>query len=820
MRAARPSRLPGAKRTDLCTRLAGLLMTLAEFEFECRRYSASVAAAARLLDLGAKRATFPLWRRAKDITSRSLGAQREIKRLGRAFFRRARASAAERSQAARDLARRAREEEASRLAEARRPVQEQRRMRRRRRIAARREAAGALRAEAAAARERRREKSREKAREFAKAAARRRADREAASAAGGESAAGLSADMEAVRRALEESDRECRRQAERIAAMRKDLEEKARVEEEERRAAVKIARRANALKRRRMRAQRERERAEERERERVQLQEALAEERARRRREEEERAAEEEEERAFAVAERKAREDAESATPVCIFCGRTKQSAEEACARCFAGERDVGGGLDEGLDEASDALWDFDSGGVEGIDGFGGLVEIADAVGADDAEDGFGLFDGEEILGAAIPDEWCCPLTLECFRDPVRMVEDGQVYERSAILLWFERGNTTSPMTNVDVGSRPTLLEESELRGAIDRAIEEAMEELAGGEEEEEEGEGRGNWRRRMGREDSGSEAETPAPDARSPVSILVRNSDDAVAVCWSRAIQDGGEDDDKAVPSNAPCRSRLARVAVHSEFRWIVLCVSSGRFAAGVFRRGTLVDHKTISRYTTRRKQGGAQANNDQHGGGKAKSAGATLRRYNELEFHKDVQSLLASERWKDHLEEADRIWVCCAGKASGRVLWEAPQGHGGGRRRIIRRRGIVPAVRSRRATRGWQKCPFRRQGRRWRRPRGYAGARQPASSCRRRSARRLSAAAEVVVVVGWCRPRRCTRRSGGGFQERNSPARHGCQKRGGEEGAQRRVRGGASVGDQRRAGVGRPGGADGQAEPRPRDR
>jgi len=47
---------------------------------------------------------------------------------------------------------------------------------------------------------------------------------------------------------------------------------------------------------------------------------------------------------------------------------------------------------------------------------------------------------------AALP-EWLCPIPQEVMRDPVITV-DGHTYERVSIQEWFDRGNTTSPLTN------------------------------------------------------------------------------------------------------------------------------------------------------------------------------------------------------------------------------------------------------------------------------------------------------------------------------------------------------------------------------------
>jgi hypothetical protein len=81
---------------------------------------------------------------------------------------------------------------------------------------------------------------------------------------------------------------------------------------------------------------------------------------------------------------------------------------------------------------------------------------------------------------------------------------------------------------------------------------------------------------------------------------------------------------------------------------------------------------HKTFHRYTTRRKQGGSQALHD-GANGKAKSAGAQLRRYGEQALRADVQGLLAA--WADALQACERVWVR-ASWASRRVFMEEDGG------------------------------------------------------------------------------------------------------------------------------------------------
>jgi hypothetical protein len=58
-----------------------------------------------------------------------------------------------------------------------------------------------------------------------------------------------------------------------------------------------------------------------------------------------------------------------------------------------------------------------------------------------------------------------CPISQDIMNDPV-ICSDGQTYERSAIQPWFDRGNNTSPITNVPLASR-NLIPNIALRQAI-----------------------------------------------------------------------------------------------------------------------------------------------------------------------------------------------------------------------------------------------------------------------------------------------------------------------------------------------------------------
>ncbi|NWH20773.1 ANKZ1 protein, partial [Grus americana] len=79
----------------------------------------------------------------------------------------------------------------------------------------------------------------------------------------------------------------------------------------------------------------------------------------------------------------------------------------------------------------------------------------------------------------------------------------------------------------------------------------------------------------------------------------------------------------------------------------WVVLMMGGGHFAGATFHR-----------YTVRARRGTAQGLRDAQTPGSApRSAGASLRRYNEAALFKDIQDLLAA--WAQHLNEAQRIFL-----------------------------------------------------------------------------------------------------------------------------------------------------------------
>ncbi|CAG9320651.1 unnamed protein product [Blepharisma stoltei] len=67
-----------------------------------------------------------------------------------------------------------------------------------------------------------------------------------------------------------------------------------------------------------------------------------------------------------------------------------------------------------------------------------------------------------------VPEDFLCPITLAIMEDPV-VASDGFTYERIAILLWFERSNT-SPMTREDFKNKE-VIENRRLRSMISQYL-------------------------------------------------------------------------------------------------------------------------------------------------------------------------------------------------------------------------------------------------------------------------------------------------------------------------------------------------------------
>ncbi|GAB6026769.1 hypothetical protein CHUAL_013268 [Chamberlinius hualienensis] len=101
---------------------------------------------------------------------------------------------------------------------------------------------------------------------------------------------------------------------------------------------------------------------------------------------------------------------------------------------------------------------------------------------------------------------------------------------------------------------------------------------------------------------------------------------------------------------------------------QWAVIILSAGHFAAAILNRYNILEHKTFHRYVTRRKQGTSQSSYDQHSGHHAKSAGAALRRQQELALIEDISSLL--QKWQPLMEKCSHIFYRACG-GSRRILF-----------------------------------------------------------------------------------------------------------------------------------------------------
>ncbi|PHH71919.1 hypothetical protein CDD82_6272 [Ophiocordyceps australis] len=99
-----------------------------------------------------------------------------------------------------------------------------------------------------------------------------------------------------------------------------------------------------------------------------------------------------------------------------------------------------------------------------------------------------------------------------------------------------------------------------------------------------------------------------------------------------------------------------------------VSLAPRMGKGPTAMNREAIVLAHKTFHRYTTRRKQGGAQSSNDSSKGN-AHSAGSSLRRYNEQALVVDVRTLL--QDWKALLDSSELLFVRATGSTNRRTLF-----------------------------------------------------------------------------------------------------------------------------------------------------
>ncbi|KAL9026462.1 MAG: hypothetical protein Q9196_004871, partial [Gyalolechia fulgens] len=145
-----------------------------------------------------------------------------------------------------------------------------------------------------------------------------------------------------------------------------------------------------------------------------------------------------------------------------------------------------------------------------------------------------------------------------------------------------------------------------------------------------------------------------------------------------------------KPIPSKAPAdASNGVPLPLAMTSPQIFLCMVGGGHFAGMIvslapklgknstgaeeRQAMVIAHKTFHRYTTRRKQGGAQSSNDSAKGA-AHSAGASIRRYNEAALESEIRALLTE--WKALIDKSQLIFVRATGSSNRRTLFGPYEG------------------------------------------------------------------------------------------------------------------------------------------------
>ncbi|XP_052648515.1 ankyrin repeat and zinc finger domain-containing protein 1 isoform X1 [Harpia harpyja] len=159
---------------------------------------------------------------------------------------------------------------------------------------------------------------------------------------------------------------------------------------------------------------------------------------------------------------------------------------------------------------------------------------------------------------------------------------------------------------------------------------------------------------------DASSESELLPSTSDSPITplvprshkVLLRNAKGQLISAYRcvLGIGKGG--------SEEPANLTASLQSLGASTCWVVLMMGGGHFAGAVFRGPQVQEHKTFHHYTVRARQGTAQGLRDTKTPGSApRSAGASLRRYNEAALLKDIRDLLAA--WAQHLKEAQRIFL-----------------------------------------------------------------------------------------------------------------------------------------------------------------
>ncbi|XP_043934170.1 ankyrin repeat and zinc finger domain-containing protein 1 isoform X2 [Protopterus annectens] len=148
------------------------------------------------------------------------------------------------------------------------------------------------------------------------------------------------------------------------------------------------------------------------------------------------------------------------------------------------------------------------------------------------------------------------------------------------------------------------------------------------------------------------NEIEKTLQESRFPSKIFFQNCKGLYLSVVSEALLNRKD------PKPNICELLSSLRALNTKTSWVILITGGGHFAGAVFSGSTVVEHKTFHRYTVRAKRGMAQSVRDSQNHSHApRSAGASLRRYNEAALKKDIQELL--ESWSDYLKNAIAIYL-----------------------------------------------------------------------------------------------------------------------------------------------------------------
>ena len=113
----------------------------------------------------------------------------------------------------------------------------------------------------------------------------------------------------------------------------------------------------------------------------------------------------------------------------------------------------------------------------------------------------------------------------------------------------------------------------------------------------------------------------------------------------------------------------------VPKQLNWAIFMLGGGHFAAAVFNGDQVMVHKTFHCYTVRRKQGGGQSSADNKSGtNHPKSAGASLRRYNEASLAQHVKDIIKT--WNEQYLSKCHLIFYRAASGNKKVLFGSVTG------------------------------------------------------------------------------------------------------------------------------------------------